>query len=357
MPGPTRRRPPLVTRDIAVDLGTANTLVYVRGRGVVLTEPSVVAVRNDTAEVVAVGTAAAKMIGRTPDEISVIRPLADGVIADFEACEQMLRYFIGQVVGTSPLRWLSRPRLVVCVPAGITSVEHRAVRDAGYACGVRSVSIVEEPMAAALGAGLPVHEPVASLVVGVGGGTTEVAVISLGGMVTSTSLRVAGDACDAAIIAYVKKEFGLLVGERTAEELKKQIGSAFPWVDEPSAQVRGRDLVSGLPQTVVVPAADVRRALDEPVRAIVDAVRATLDRCPPELSADVMDAGVVLTGGGALLRGLPERIEHETNLEVRVADDPLGSVARGAGMCVEQFDLLHSVLVGEHGRVTGRPVR
>jgi rod shape-determining protein MreB len=340
----------LIPRDLAVDLGTANTLVYVRGEGIVLDEPSVVAVRDDTGDVVAVGTAAKRMLGRTPDGISVVRPLAEGVIADFDACEQMLRYFVQQVTRRSLLRFVSRPRVVVCVPAGITSVEHRAVRDAGYAAGARSVAIIEEPMAAALGAGLPVHEAVANLVVDIGGGTTEVAVISLGGVVTGTSTRVAGDAMDEAVIRYVRATFGLLLGERTAERLKLEIGSAFPWKDEPSAEVRGRDQVTGLPQTIVVPAAEVRRALDEPVRQIVDAVRVTLDKCPPELAADVMDAGIVLTGGGALLRGLDERIAHETGVTVRVADDPLGSVARGAGMCLEEFDLLHRVLIPERGR-------
>ena len=334
-------------RDMAVDLGTANTLVYVRGRGVVLNEPSVVAVHTGTRGVLAVGTEAKRMIGRTPSGIVAIRPLRDGVIADFDTAERMLRYFIQQV---HRRRHPAKPRLVVCVPSGITAVEQRAVREAGYSAGARKVYIIEEPMAAAIGAGLPVHEPTGNMVVDIGGGTTEVAVISLGGVVTSSSIRTGGDELDAAIIAHVKKEYSVLLGERTAEELKVAIGSAFPSPDEPQAEVRGRDLVSGLPRTVVVSAEEVRRAIDEPVKDIVDAVRTTLDDCPPELSGDVMDRGIVLTGGGALLVGLDERLRHETGMPVHVADNPLHSVAIGSGKCVEEFEALKQVLISEPRR-------
>ena len=334
-------------RDMAVDLGTANTLVYVRGRGVVLNEPSVVAVHTGTRGVLAVGTEAKRMIGRTPSGIVAIRPLRDGVIADFDTAERMLRYFIQQV---HRRRHPAKPRLVVCVPSGITAVEQRAVREAGYSAGARKVYIIEEPMAAAIGAGLPVHEPTGNMVVDIGGGTTEVAVISLGGVVTSSSIRTGGDELDAAIIAHVKKEYSVLLGERTAEELKVAIGSAFPSPDEPQAEVRGRDLVSGLPRTVVVSAEEVRRAIDEPVNDIVDAVRTTLDDCPPELSGDVMDRGIVLTGGGALLVGLDERLRHETGMPVHVADNPLHSVAIGSGKCVEEFEALKQVLISEPRR-------
>ncbi|HLL09314.1 MAG TPA: rod shape-determining protein [Nocardioidaceae bacterium] len=336
-----------IGRDMAVDLGTANTLVYVRGRGVMLNEPSVVALNAQTREILAVGTEAKKMIGRTPDNIVAIRPLKDGVIADFEVTEQMLRYFIQQV---HRRRYFTKPRLVVCVPSGITSVEQRAVKEAGYQAGARRVYIIEEPMAAAIGAGLPVHEATGNMVVDIGGGTTEVAVISLGGIVTSQSIRVAGDELDLAIINWMKKEYSLMLGERTAEEMKMTIGSAFPLPDEPEAEIRGRDLISGLPKTVVVSSAEVRQALEEPLHSILDAVRTTLDKTPPELAGDIMDRGVVLTGGGALLRGLDERLRHETGMPVHVADGPLDSVALGAGKCVEEFEALRAVLVAESRR-------
>ena len=288
---------------MAIDLGTANTLVYVRGKGVVLDEPSVVAMNTTTGEVLAVGHEAKRMIGRTPDNIAAIRPLKDGVIADFEATEQMLRYFIRQV---HRRRYFAKPRMVICVPSGITAVEQRAVKEAGYQAGARKVYIVEEPMAAAIGAGLPVHEATGNMVVDVGGGTTEVAVISLGGIVTSMSVRTAGDDLDQAIIAWMKKEYSLMLGERTAEEMKTTLGSAFPLPTEPDAEIRGRDMVSGLPRTVVVSSAELRQALEEALHNIVDAVRSTLDQTPPELAGDIMDRGIVLTGGGALLRGLDE---------------------------------------------------
>lgn len=331
-------------RDMAVDLGTANTLVYVRGRGVVLNEPSVVALDQRTGAIVAVGTAAKQMLGRTPDGIVAVRPLKDGVVADFEATERMLRYFIQKVHGR---RTLAKPRLVICVPSGITAVEQRAVKDAGYAAGARKVFVIEEPMAAAIGAGLPVHDAEGSMVVDIGGGTTEVAVISLGGIVTSLSARIGGDRLDDAIVQHVKKEYSLLLGERTAEDIKISLGSAFPTRNEPQAQVRGRDLISGLPKTVVLTADEIRRALNEPVKAIVDAVRTTLDRTPPELAGDIMESGIVLTGGGALLAGLDQRLRHETGMPVRVADDPAECVALGTGRCVEYFEALKPVLLAE----------
>ncbi len=337
----------LVGRDMAVDLGTANTLVYVRGIGIVLNEPSVVAINSTTGGVLAVGAEAKRMIGRTPGNIVAIRPLKDGVIADFDTTERMLRYFIQKV---HKRRHLAKPRLIVCVPSGITGVEQRAVKDAGYAAGARKVFIIEEPMAAAIGAGLPVHEPVGNMVVDIGGGTSEVAVISLGGIVTSLSVRVGGDELDNAIIQYVKKEYSLMLGERTAEEIKVAIGSAFPMPDEPHAEIRGRDLITGLPRTIVVTAEEIRQAIDEPVHAIVDAVKAALDRTPPELSGDIMDGGIVLTGGGALLRGLDERLRHETGMPIVIADNPLDCVALGSGKCVEEFDALQQVLVSEPRR-------
>jgi rod shape-determining protein MreB and related proteins len=331
-------------RDMAVDLGTANTLVYVRGRGVVLNEPSVVALNTTTGGIVAVGTEAKRMIGRTPANITAIRPLRDGVIADFETTERMLRYFIQKV---HKRRHFAKPRIVVCVPSGITGVEQRAVKDAGYQAGARRVYIIEEPMAAAIGAGLPVHEPTGNMVVDIGGGTTEVAVISLGGIVTSQSIRTGGDRIDAAIVSYVKKEYSLMLGERTAEDIKIAVGSAFPRPDEPSAEIRGRDLVSGLPKTIVVSAQEVRKAIEEPVNAIIDSVKTTLDKCPPELASDIMDRGIVLTGGGALLRGLDERLRHETAMPIHIADNPLDSVAIGSGRCVEEFEALQQVLLSE----------
>ncbi|WP_163549135.1 rod shape-determining protein [Candidatus Frankia nodulisporulans] len=334
-------------RDMAVDLGTANTLVYVRGRGIVLNEPSVVAINTKTSGILAVGTDAKRMIGRTPGNVVAVRPLKDGVIADFETTERMLRYFIQKV---HRRRHFAKPRLVVCVPSGITGVEQRAVKDAGYEAGARRVFIIEEPMAAAIGAGLPVHEPTGNMVVDIGGGTTEVAVISLGGIVTSQSIRTAGDELDVAIISYVKKEYSLMLGERTAEEIKMAIGSAFKVPDEPSAEIRGRDLVTGLPKTIVVSAEEIRKAIEEPVNAVIDAVKVTLDRCPPELSGDIMDRGIVLTGGGALLRGLDERLRHETGMPIHIAENPLHSVAMGSGKCVEEFEALQQVLISEPRR-------
>ncbi|MFI0357632.1 rod shape-determining protein [Actinomadura sp. 9N407] len=332
-------------RDMAVDLGTANTLVYVRGRGIVLNEPSVVAINTNTGKIVAVGIEAKRMIGRTPGNIVAVRPLKDGVIADFDVTERMLRYFIQKV---HKRRHFAKPRIVVAVPSGITGVEQRAVKEAGYQAGARRVYIIEEPMAAAIGAGLPVYEPTGNMVVDIGGGTTEVAIISLGGIVTSQSVRVGGDELDQAVIAFSKKEYSLMLGERTAEEIKMAIGSAFPAPDEePHAEIRGRDLVSGLPKTVVISAEEVRRAIEEPVNAIVDAVKTTLDKCPPELSGDIMDRGIALTGGGALLKNLDERIREETGMPIHLVDNPLDSVVLGTGKCVEDFESLRQVLVPE----------
>jgi rod shape-determining protein MreB len=335
-----------IGRDMAVDLGTANTLVYVRGKGVLLDEPSVVALNDATGEILAVGHEAKRMIGRTPDNITAIRPLKDGVIADFEATEQMLRWFIQSV---HRRRYFAKPRMVICVPSGITAVEQRAVKEAGYQAGARQVYIIEEPMAAAIGAGLPIHQATGNRVVDVGGGTTEVAVISLGGGVTSLAIRTAGDELDAAIVSWMRKEHGLMLGERTAEEVKMTVGSAWPQAHERpedgDAEIRGRDQVSGLPRTVVVSSSAIRQAMEEPLHDIVDAVRSTLDQTPPELAGDIMDRGIVLTGGGALLRGLDERLRHETGMPVHVADDPLTSVAMGAAKCVEEFAGLQSVFV------------
>ncbi len=334
-------------RDMAVDLGTANTLVYVRGRGIVLNEPSVVAIDTKTGGIVAVGHEAKRMIGRTPGNIVAIRPLRDGVIADFDTTERMLRYFIQKV---HKRRHFAKPRIVVCVPSGITGVEQRAVKDAGYQAGARKVYIIEEPMAAAIGAGLPVHEPTGNMVVDIGGGTTEVAVISLGGIVVSQSVRIGGDELDEAVITHIKKEYSLALGERTAEEIKIALGSAFPLEEELRAEIRGRDLVTGLPKTIVTSTEEIREALEEPVSAIVDAVKTTLDKTPPELAADIMEQGIVLTGGGALLHGLNVRLSHETGMPILIARDPLHSVAIGSGQCLEEFNVLRQVLANSAER-------
>ncbi|HZK52470.1 MAG: rod shape-determining protein [Actinomycetota bacterium] len=332
----------VIGRDMAVDLGTANTLVYVRGRGIVLNEPSVVAINTKTGAILAVGSEAKQMIGRTPAHIVAIRPLKDGVIADFDVTEKMLRYFIQKVHRRS---FLAKPRCVVCVPSGITGVEQRAVEEATISAGARSAFIIEEPMAAAIGAGLPVHEPTGNMIVDIGGGTTEVAVVSLGGIVTSQSIRIGGDELDESIINYVKKEYSLMLGERTSEEIKMAIASAFPMPEETNAEIRGRDLVTGLPKTIVISAEEIRRAIEEPVNQIVDAVKNTLDKCPPELAADIMDKGIVLAGGGSLLKGLDERLKHETGMPIHIAEDPLFAVAVGSGKCLEEFESLKRVLI------------
>ena len=328
-------------RDLAIDLGTANVLVYARGRGVVVDEPSVVTIETATGRMVAAGAEAKAMIGRTPPSLTTIRPMRAGVITDFETTERLIRYLIRQVHGS---RHLAKPRLVVAVPSGLTGVERRAVRDACFKAGARTVHLLEEPLAAAVGAELPVHEPRGSMVVDVGGGTTETAVVSLGGMVAVTAARVGGNDLDDAIQSYIKREYAVAIGEATAERLKISAGSASPQTDETKAEVRGRDLVSGLPRTVLVDGSELRRAIDEPVHQILDTIRLTLDNCPPELAADVMDHGITVTGGGALLRGLDERIRHETGLPVHVCDEPLRTVAVGAGMCIDQYETLNAVL-------------
>jgi rod shape-determining protein MreB and related proteins len=327
---------------MAVDLGTANTVVYVRGKGVVLDEPSVVAVNTKDSRPLAVGTEAKRMVGRTPAHIQAIRPLKDGVIADFDICEKMLRYFIERV---HHRRW-AKPRMVICVPSGITGVEQRAVQEAAEFAGARKPAyIIEEPMAAAIGAGLPVHEPSGNMVVDIGGGTTEVAVISLGGIVASESIRVAGDEIDEALMSFCKKEYSLALGERTAEDIKTQLASAWPLKEELYAEVRGRDLVTGLPKTIVVSTGELREAIEEPVQAICDAIKYTLDRTPPELAADMMEKGIVITGGGSLLHGLDVRLAVETGMPVRRAKNPLYTVVLGSGHCLEEFDVLKAVLV------------
>jgi rod shape-determining protein MreB len=325
------------SRDMAVDLGTANTLVYVRGRGIVLSEPSVVAIDTRSGEVHAVGVEAKRMLGRTPGSISAIRPLKDGVIADFDVTEQMLRHFIQKV----HQHRFAHPRVVVCVPSGVTGVERRAVEEATLSAGARQAYLIEEPMAAAIGAGLPIAEPAGNMIVDVGGGTSEVAVISLGGIVCSQSLRVGGDEMDESIVNHVKKEYKLLIGQQTAEEIKLEIGSAYPMKDELKAEVRGRDMLTGLPKTVVMSSDEVRHALEDPVGQILDAIRQTLDKTPPELAADIMDRGVMLAGGGALLTGLDERMRHETHMPVHVADSPLTCVAVGSGKSLEEFEVIH----------------
>jgi len=358
---------------MAVDLGTANTLVYLRGRGIVLSEPSVVAIDHRSGEVHAVGAEAKRMLGRTPATISAVRPLKDGVIADFDVTEEMIRHFIRKVMQN---RW-AHPRVVICVPSGVTGVEKRAVEEATYSAGARWATLIEEPMAAAIGAGLPVAEPTGSMIVDVGGGTTEVAVISLGGIVVSQSIRLGGDELDEAVISYVKKEYKLLIGSQTAEEIKLEIGSAYPLPQEEQAEIsyvkkeyklligsqtaeeikleigsayplpqeeqaeiRGRDLVTGLPKTIVLSSEEVRAALEEPTQAIIDAIKATLDKTPPELASDIMDRGIMLAGGGSLLQGLAERLRDETQMPVHVAESPLTCVAVGSGKYLEEFDVL-----------------
>ncbi len=333
-----RRR---LSRDMGIDLGTANTLVYVRNKGIVLQEPSVVAIQVDTRQPVAVGSEAKRMIGRTPGNVVAIRPLKDGVIADFDITEAMLRHFIHKAVrGFS----LLRPRVVVGVPSGVTEVERRAVIDATLRAGAREAFLIEEPMAAAIGAGLPVAEPTGSMVVDIGGGTTEVAILSLGGIVTHRSVRVAGDEMDEAIVQYAKRRYNVLVGERTAEEVKIAIGSAWAVNDGERVEVRGRDLVTGLPRNLILTAEEVREALADPVEQILDAIRVTLERTPPELAADIMDRGIVLTGGGALLRGLDRRIGEETGMPVVIAEEPLLCVAKGTGRMLESLDRYRRLL-------------
>ena len=326
--------------DLAIDLGSANTVIYQHGRGIVLDEPSVVAIDRRSGRMIAAGHKAKEMLGRTPDHVEAVRPLKDGVVSDAEVTERMLRYFVEQV-GPSKI---VRPRIVICVPSEVTGVERRALEDSALRAGARRVYIIEEAMAAALGAGLPVNETRAHLVVDIGGGTTDVAVISLGGIVTARSVRVGGDEIDEAIIAFVKSEYSLLLGERSAEDIKLAVGSVFPLSEELTTRVRGRDLVTGLPKTVQVSSPDIRRAIETPVITITDIVRTVLDVCPPELAGDILDNGVTLTGGGALLRGWTARLRHELGVPVRVADDPLQAVARGSGRCVDDFASLSRIL-------------
>ena len=329
-----RHLPGLLSHDMAIDLGTANTLVYVKGQGIVLSEPSVVAINTDLDEVRAVGNEAKNMIGRTPGNIVAIRPMKDGVIADFDIAEKMLSYFIKKVHNRRGLMW---PRVAISVPSGITAVERRAVTESAKQAGANKVYIIEEPMAAAIGAGLPVQEPQGCMVVDIGGGTTEVAVISLGGIVYPKSVRVAGDELDQAIIQHLKRTYNLMVGERTAEDIKIAIGSAYPVQEEMEMQVKGRDQVMGLPKVITITSEEIREPLREPVSAIVDAVRVTLERTPPELSADIVDRGVVLAGGGALLRGLDKLLAKETGLHVTVSEDPLTAVVLGTGKFLEEL--------------------
>ena len=323
--------------DIGIDLGTANSLVFLRGHGIVLREPSVVAVRAETGKVLAVGMEAKRMLGRVPGNIRAIRPMKEGVIADFEITEAMLRYFIQKVHRRSRIM---QPRVLVAVPTGITEVESRAVLDSALKAGAREVNLIEEPMAAALGVGMPVSEPVGSMIVDIGGGTSEVAVISLNGIVESRSVRTGGDSMDEAILRMIKRSYSLMIGERTAENIKIEIGSAYPMDKELTMEVKGRDLNSGLPKTITIDSAEVREALLEPIGSIVDAVRITLERCPPELAADLIDHGIVLAGGSSLLRGIDQLIAEETGLPVTVADEPLLAVAKGTGIALEGLDFL-----------------
>ena len=326
-------------RHIGIDLGTANTLVYVKGKGIVLREPSVVAITSDTKEIKAVGSEAKLMIGRTPGSIIAKRPMKDGVIADFETTATMIKYFLKRTIKTRAII-PRKPFIMICVPSGITEVEKRAVIDAAKAAGAKEADTIEEPLAAAIGANLPVWEPTGSMVVDIGGGTTEVAVISLGGIVTSRSIRIAGDEMDEAITQYIKREYNLLIGERTAEQIKIDIGSAIPLKHEEEMEVRGRDLVSGLPKTIIVSSSEIAEALSDTVGNIIDAVKVTLEKTPPELASDIMDRGIVLTGGGALLRNLDRLISSETGIPVIVAENPLDCVAVGTGQSLQHLDLL-----------------
>ena len=332
-----------LSRDMGIDLGTANTLVHVKGRGIVLREPSVVAIKSENGEVLAVGEDAKRMIGRTPGNIIAIRPMKDGVIADFDVTQAMLKYFIRKSMNTKSF---VRPRVVVGVPSGVTEVEKRAVIDAAQQAGAREAYLIEEPMAAAIGAGLPVEEATGSMVVDIGGGTTEIAVISLGGIVTSRSIRIGGDEMDSSIVQYIKRQYNLMIGERTAEEIKITVGSAIVTADvDRDMDIRGRDLVSGLPKTLSIRASEVREALNEPIYKIVDAVKGTLERTPPELAADVMDHGIMMTGGGALLTNLDKLLSHETGMPVLIAEDPLSCVGEGTGKSLENIELLKRVVM------------
>lgn len=327
----------LFSNDIGIDLGTANTLVYVKDRGIVLREPSVVAIQNGTKRILAVGDEAKRMLGRTPGNIIAIRPMKAGVIADFEITEAMLRYFIKKIHNR---RKMVRPRIIIAVPSDITEVEKRAVKDSARHAGAREVFLIEEPMAAAIGVGLPVQDPAGNMIVDIGGGTTEVALISLAGIVFSRTVRVGGDEMDECIVQYMKRVYNLMIGERTAEEIKMSMGSAYAVEEETSYEVKGRDLVAGLPKTLTITSEEIREALQEPVSSIVDAIRVTLERCPPELSSDLVDRGMVLAGGGALLRGFDKLIAEQTGLPVHIADDPLSAVAEGTGVVLNELSFI-----------------
>jgi len=330
------------SNDLAIDLGTANTLIYVKGKGIICSEPSVVAINNDTKDILAVGSEAKNMLGRTPANIVAIRPMKDGVIANFEVTEKMLRYFITKVHNRKSL---VRPRIVICVPSGVTQVEKRAVKDSAIQAGAREVYLIEEPMAAAIGAGLPIQEPSGNMVVDIGGGTTEVAVISLSGIVYTNSVRVGGDEMDEAIVNYIKRKYNLLIGTWTAEKIKMEIGSAYPGEEEMSIEIKGRSLVEGIPKTIEITDSEVREALEEAVNKIVEAVKVALEKTPPELAADIVDRGIVATGGGALLKRLDKRLAEGTGLPIIVSDDPLTAVALGAGKVLDEIDLLKKVSV------------
>lgn len=334
----------MFSKDIGIDLGTANTLIFMKGKGIIMREPSVVAVdtRNDTVRYV--GQDAKEVIGRTPGSIVAVRPLKDGVIADFDITASMLQIFIRKVCNNSVL---ARPRIIICIPSGVTEVERRAVREAAFKAGAKHVSIIEEPMAAAIGAGLPVAEATGSMVVDIGGGTSEVAVISLGGIVASRSVRVGGDELDNSIIQYIKRKYNLLLGERTAEDIKINIGSAFPLEEEATMDIKGRDLMDGLPKNIQITSEEIREALADPLSMVLDAIRTTLEKTPPELSADIIDHGITLTGGGALLRGLDQLIEKETGMPVHIAESPLDCVAMGTGRVLDDIDRLRDLLADD----------
>ena len=334
----------MFSKDIGIDLGTANTHIFMKGKGIIMREPSVVAVdtRNDTVRYV--GQDAKEVIGRTPGSIVAVRPLKDGVIADFDITASMLQIFIRKVCNNSVL---ARPRIIICIPSGVTEVERRAVREAAFKAGAKHVSIIEEPMAAAIGAGLPVAEATGSMVVDIGGGTSEVAVISLGGIVASRSVRVGGDELDNSIIQYIKRKYNLLIGERTAEDIKINIGSAFPLEEEATMDFKGRDLMDGLPKNIQITSAEIRKALADPLSMVLDAIRTTLEKTPPELSADIIDHGITLTGGGALLRGLDQLIEKETGMPVHIAESPLDCVAMGTGRVLDDIDRLRDLLADD----------
>jgi rod shape-determining protein MreB len=332
----------MLSNDLAIDLGTANILIYIKGKGIVCSEPSVVAINNDTKEVLAVGSEAKSMLGRTPANIVAIRPMKDGVIANFEVTEKMLRYFIQKV---NKRRSIVRPRIVICVPSGVTQVEKRAVKDSAIQAGAREVYLIEEPMAAAIGSGLPIQEPCGNMIVDIGGGTTEVAVISLSGIVYANSVRVGGDEMDEAIVNYIKRKYNLLIGISTAEQIKIKIGSAFDLEENMNIEIKGRDLVNGIPKTIEVTDLEIREALEEAVSKIVEAVKVALEKTPPELAADIVDRGIVLTGGGALLKGIDKRLSAETGLPILISDDPLTAVALGAGKALDEINLLRKVSI------------